>query len=429
MTESRRSWYVASAALLGLIVFSIALLIQTANFRTAVERMAENDIRDKTEVAVGILGPLLEKGDKAAIEEYCRARRADGVRVTIVNAKGDILIDTDNATLNHANRAEIHQALLGKDGLILRRSDTLGSYWLYCARRTGDYIIRFSISYDDVSRPVRLALHGFIAAAIVGACAVFLIFYLTRRLATRLELQTVQLEAAKANEAFRRDFTSNVTHELRTPLTAILGAVEMMEDDAALSPEEKQDLRRIIHAQASRLSALAKDVLSLARIESEQTERDPRDFSDVAITDVVQNVLTLEVPRAKEKGVALNLVQNDNASIRGDADLLEQALVNLIENALRYSGSDRIDLAARIVKDKLELSVTDFGIGIPAQHLAHIFERFYRVDKARSRSLGGTGLGLAIVKHIALLHGGTVDVESEQGAHTTFRLTLPLKTK
>lgn len=429
MTESRRSWYVASAALLGLIVFGIALLVQTANFRAAVEHMAENDIRDKTQAALSVLAPLLEKKDAAAIEAYCRARRAAGVRVTIVNASGDILVDTDNAKLNHANRTEIHKALTGEDGTILRHSDTLGSYWLYCARRSGEYIVRLAISYDEVSRPVRLARNGLLAAAIVGACAVFLIFYLTRRLANRLELQAVQLAAARANEAFRRDFTSNVTHELRTPLTAILGAVEMMDESAALSEEERADLRRIIRSQASRLSALAKDVLSLARIESEQTERDPRDFSDVAIKDVLTNVMTLEVPRAKEKGVSLNWTKQANVTLRGDTDLLEQALVNLIENALRYSGSDCVELASEIKRDKLELSVTDFGIGIPAAHLPHIFERFYRVDKARSRSLGGTGLGLAIVKHIALLHGGSVEVESEQGARTTFRLILPFMTK
>lgn len=427
MTESRRSWFVVSAALLGLLVFGGVLLIQAASFFAAVEHMAENDIRDKMDAAVGVLSPLLEKGDKEGVATYCRARRLAGVRVTIVDSQGNILVDTDNATVNHADRAEIHRALEGNEGLILRRSDTLASYWLYCARRAGRYVIRLAIPYEEVSRPVKLARNGLIAAAIVGACAVFLIFYLTRRMASHVELQAIELKAARANEAFRRDFTSNVTHELRTPLTAILGAVEMLDDADSLSPEERTDLRRIIRSQASRLSVLAKDVLSLARIESEQTEQNARDFSEVSITAVLQSVMALEVPRATEKGVALKLVEYPEAvTLRGDAELLEQALVNLIENALRYSGSDRIDLAAKVTREDVIFSVTDYGIGIPEQHLGHIFERFYRVDKARSRSLGGTGLGLAIVKHIALLHGGTVAVDSVQGAHTQFTLTLPL---
>ena len=118
------------------------------------------------------------------------------------------------------------------------------------------------------------------------------------------------------------------------------------------------------------------------------------------------------------------VVKNDAITIQGDAQLLEQAVVNLVENALRYSGSDRIEIASAKTETGVEISVTDYGIGIPAEHLSHLFERFYRVDKARSRELGGTGLGLAIVKHIALLHGGSVSVASRPAERTTFTMRL-----
>ena len=426
MTGARRSWYVASAALLGIIVFGIILLYQTANFRTTVEHLIEEDVREKTESAAHILGPLIERGAKDKIAAWCQTQRKRGIRVTVVDKKGAVLVDTDNVTGNHGDRAEIQQAWTSEGGVVVRRSATLGSYWLYCARRVGDHVVRLAVPYNEVSRPVQLARNGLVAAAVIGACAVVLVFFLTRRLATRVELQDVQLAAARANEVFRRDFTSNVSHELRTPLTAILGAVEMMEDAETLSPENRADLQRIIRTQASRLNALAKDVLSLARIECEQTEDKSRDFADICIPDILKNVQTLEAPRAEEKGVRLAATCPEPLHIRGDADLIEQALVNLIENALRYSGSDRIDIAARKADGSLVLSVTDYGIGIPARHLPHIFERFYRVDKARSRSVGGTGLGLAIVKHIAILHGGTVSVESVQGSRTQFKLVLPL---
>lgn len=426
MTGAQRSWYAASAALLGLVVFGLVMLVQTTSFRTAIECLAESDIRGKMNDAVQVLTPLLNENDTAGQRNFCRAQRTTGARITILDAQGNVRADTDGLTENHADREEIRQALAGKGGIIIRKSETLGSYWLYCARRVGPHIVRLAIPYDEIARPVRLARNGLLAAALFGACTVALIFYLTRRLATRVELQDIQLAAARANEVFRRDFTSNVSHELRTPLTAILGAVEMMEDAETLSPEDRADLQRIIRTQASRLNALAKDVLSLARIESAQTEDKSRDFADISIPDILKNVQTLETPRAEEKGVRLTATCPEPLHIRGDADLIEQALVNLIENALRYSGSDRIDVVARQAGGSLVLSVTDYGIGIPARHLPHIFERFYRVDKARSRSVGGTGLGLAIVKHIAILHGGTVSVESVQGARTQFKLVLPL---
>lgn len=418
------SWTLAVAALAGIAVFGAVLLLQTASFHRAVIALAESDIREKTELAAEVLSDAFRTNDTNALHRFGDTRRREGIRVTVVERDGTVVYDTETATANHAAREEIRQAFTGESGFALRRSATLGVYQLYGAQRVGNRVIRLAVPYAGVLAPLRLARNGFILAGVVGAGAVLLIFFFSRRLTSRLAEQTRALASAQANEAFRRDFTANVSHELKTPLTAILGAAEMAGDGTGLSDEERIELMGIIQEQCGRLNALVKDVLSLAQIEREAEEA-RTSFVPVPMDRVVEAAFAVETPRAERSGTELRLVRNDHAHVSGDPHLLEQVVVNFVENALRYSGSDRIEIASAIHGRHLVLTVTDFGIGIPSEHLAHLFERFYRVDKARSRSLGGTGLGLAIVKHIARLHGGDVAVDSTQGVRTTFTVRLP----
>ncbi len=235
-------------------------------------------------------------------------------------------------------------------------------------------------------------------------------------------------ESAEVEEAedFRRAFTATVAHELKTPLTAILGATEMLGDGSDLSESERKELIAIVHEQAGRLSSLVKDILALTQIERKEFAS-RADFVPVPLHEVVATAVSLATARAKKKGIRLMLTRNDPASVSGDAHLLEQALGNLIENAFRYSESARVEVAlvTESAASGVLLTVTDYGVGIPKDALPHVFERFYRVDKTRSRALGGTGLGLAIVKHIALLHGGEVAVDSTPGRMTVFSIRLP----
>lgn len=164
-------------------------------------------------------------------------------------------------------------------------------------------------------------------------------------------------------------------------------------------------------------------MLSLAQIEQEEIEHS-HDFADVPLAELVDAVATREQAKANAAHVKIAVVRNDDVHVKGDVGRLEEILENLIDNALRYSGSDRIDVSSAATPTEVTVSVTDFGIGIPAEHIPHIFERFYRVNKSRSRSLGGTGLGLAIVKHLVQLHGGSVSVVSSPGQGTTFSFTL-----
>ena len=141
---------------------------------------------------------------------------------------------------------------------------------------------------------------------------------------------------------------------------------------------------------------------------------------------MLENAVNVCLGNAESAGIELRIVRNDTLSYVGDAQLLEQAIINLVGNAIKYSGSAQIEISQQRDGNNAVISVRDFGIGIPAEHLPRLFERFYRVHKERSQKLGGTGLGLAIVKHIAQLHGGTASVESSVGAGTTFRIALPL---
>jgi two-component system phosphate regulon sensor histidine kinase PhoR len=219
----------------------------------------------------------------------------------------------------------------------------------------------------------------------------------------------------------RRDFVANVSHELKTPLAAIRGMAETLRD-GALGDLETADrfLARMLE-QCGRLQALVDDLLTLSRLEGPagSVERQPVDLGELA--RVAAEVVA---PTAAERDVAVEVAGDER--LPGDADALERLLVNLLDNAVKYNrpgGSVR--LAVRRTGDEVVLEVRDTGIGIAPEHLPRIFERFYRVDRARSRSEGGTGLGLAIVKHVAQLHGGRVEVESEPGAGSTFRVILP----
>lgn len=427
MRGGGKSWIVTVSAIIGIVVFGMVLVIQTRSFSGVVDALAESDIRERTEFAAATLAAPLSAGNTNAVREFCDSKHRQGIRVTVVNPDGSVLYDTDSATGNHLSREEIHQAFAGASGMVLRRSETLGSYQLYCARRVGDKVVRLAVPYNGVQEPVRLARHGLVTAGLVGALVVTLIFIFTRNLSGRIDEQARALETAEANERFRREFTANVAHELKTPLTAIVGAVEMIGDGSELQEAERAELMDIVHDQAKRLNSLVKDVLSLAQIEREQGE-EHRNFIQVPLEKIVDTVAALEAARAKQSRITLAVTRCDHAVVNGDPHLLEQVIVNLVENAFRYSGTDRIDIALSTDSGLARISVTDYGIGIPAESLPHIFKRFYRVDKARSRSLGGTGLGLAIVKHIAILHGGNVSVQSTPGDKTVFTVELPLAT-
>lgn len=228
----------------------------------------------------------------------------------------------------------------------------------------------------------------------------------------------------KRLEAVRRDFVANVSHELKTPVTSIKGFAETLLDGAVDDPEAAVRFLRIVAGQADRLNAIIEDLLALSTLEADQEAAPPLGEADVC--DVARAAVEVCEPKARAKSICLTLECGDARLALINPPLLEQALVNLIDNAVKYSpegATVRVDFEE--TEDELTIAVCDQGAGIAREHLPRLFERFYRVDKARSRDLGGTGLGLAIVKHIAQVHDGRVSVESELGRGSTFRIHLP----
>lgn len=230
------------------------------------------------------------------------------------------------------------------------------------------------------------------------------------------EMEKAAEESRKA-ESIRKEFVANVSHELKTPLTSISGFIETLQAGASEDPEIRTKFIDIIAIETSRLKRLIEDLLVLSEIENRK-EADEQVF-DVR-TALENTVLTLE-PLAEDKNINIIMQIDDGISIKGSTDRFRQMLVNLIENAIKYSDEGgRIWVGAEDDGQHVTVSVKDEGMGIAPEHHDRLFERFYRVDKSRSKKVGGTGLGLSIVKHIAALFGAALKVESEVGKGSTF---------
>jgi two-component system, OmpR family, phosphate regulon sensor histidine kinase PhoR len=226
-------------------------------------------------------------------------------------------------------------------------------------------------------------------------------------------------------ENIRRDFVSNVSHELRTPVTSIQGFVEALREKDIKDPEQVKRYLNIIAKHSDRLNAIIEDLLSLSRLEQEG-ERREISFEKTKLKPVLEAAIELADTKAKEKEIKILLDCSDEIEAEINAVLLEQAVLNLIDNAIKYSPSQSvIKVTAKKIERQLSISVQDKGCGIEEHHLERIFERFYVVDKGRSRKLGGTGLGLAIVKHIAQVHNGFISVKSKPGEGSIFTIFLP----
>jgi two-component system, OmpR family, phosphate regulon sensor histidine kinase PhoR len=227
-------------------------------------------------------------------------------------------------------------------------------------------------------------------------------------------------------ENMRQDFVANVSHEIKTPLTAIQGFVETLLQDSSRNPETTHRFLSIIDRHVHRLVAMIDDLLNLSRIEGNNKQKEILMVQTV-LDDVIQNAVQIMEAKAEEKKIRIEFQYENSLSAEMDASLLEQAVVNLLDNAIKYSTiGSTIEIHAAERNGEILISIRDHGIGIDDEHIPRLFERFYRVDKARSRKLGGTGLGLAIVKHIMQAHNGKVTVESKPGKGSTFTLHIPI---
>ena len=229
----------------------------------------------------------------------------------------------------------------------------------------------------------------------------------------------------KELQDMRKNFAANVSHELKTPLTAIKGAVETLLDGAKNSPEDSDRFLSIIKKHCDRLTNLINDTMSISKIEQESENDISNDM--YSLLEIINVAIDVCRDQALKKNVKLKLLCSEYIMLQVNPQMLEQALVNLIDNALKFSpDNEEVIINAVCDSQSVSISVQDYGLGIPEKHIPHLFERFYRVDKGRSRRDGGTGLGLAIVKHIVQFHNGSVSVESVLGVKTIFTIKLPL---
>ncbi len=234
-----------------------------------------------------------------------------------------------------------------------------------------------------------------------------------------------QIESLKKTEEFRKNFIEDLSHEVKTPLTGILSSIGIMKEFESKFPEQLRKCTDILNNHANRLDSLIKQILSLAVIE-DLSIHENKNFIKFYLNTSVENALISCKSALDHAGMKINFTLNETMEIMGDIVLIEQAVTNLIMNAIKYSKSSVIDVSISKKDANAIIIIQDYGIGIKQSDVEHIFNRFYRVDKARSRELGGSGLGLAIVKNIVLLHNGTINLESELNRGCKFIISLPI---
>ena len=229
----------------------------------------------------------------------------------------------------------------------------------------------------------------------------------------------IQIERLKQLEQYKSEFLQNITHEIKTPITAINSAIELLQTKNSISQEDNECLD-IIRFQIKSIDKLVNDILYLSETEVEKTS-ERKNFSYFNLNSMIKKVIDY----VGFSDLEINLIEQESIEIYANEELLSTAISNLITNAIKYSKSDKIDVILSKSDKDIKLSIKDYGVGIKSEHLPHLFEKFYRVDKTRSRQLGGTGLGLAIVKNIVELHKGQISVQSEITEGTNFTITLP----
>lgn len=413
-------------------------------------------------------------------DDFRQIAQASGSRITWVDAAGRVLGDSDSDPAgmeNHRDRPEIASALKGQVGSSLRLSPTLGVRLFYVAIPYQNGALRLAVPAaaidaqvsairNDVLLSTALAFLPFVILAALYARYISgrlgTIIEFTHKLAggnfrarlpvssrgelgllssklnetsEKLEFMLDRLETEHAEleklERIRKDFVINVSHELRTPLASIQGYTETLLDGAINDRDNNLKFLHIIRQNAERLARLASDLLTLSRIELSQQEFK---FASYDVNRLLADNLDGMRPIAQRRGIQL-VLQNtpEPAEVFCDGEAVHQILTNLLDNAIKYTPDHgTVTVGAKPLgapgdpSGHVEFFVRDTGPGIPAGELPRLFERFYRVDKARSRALGGTGLGLAIVKHLAQSQGGKVRVESQVDKGSTFFFTLPV---
>ncbi|MBQ7954284.1 MAG: two-component sensor histidine kinase [Lachnospiraceae bacterium] len=372
----------------------------------------------------------------------------DVLRITLIGQEGNVIYDNtaEIATMeNHKERTEIARAMEKGEGKAVRESATLGKSTFYYARLLEDgNVLRVAKEAKSLWSVFGNAvpLISLIVATLLISCLI-MAHLLTESLIAPVEQMAKNLDAIDEIETYeelqpfvamikkqhedivksvkvRQEFTANVTHELKTPLTSISGYAELIETGMA-SDADVVKFAKGIHKNSNRLLSLINDIIRLSELDSSSGELV---FEKINLYTLAQTCVDMLQFNADKHNVSLHLMGQESY-VSGDKQMLEEVLYNLCENAIRYNNENGSVIVTVLPEgEKTLLIVEDTGIGIPKESQERVFERFYRVDKSRSKSTGGTGLGLAIVKHITIKHGAEIQVESEVGKGTKITVTF-----
>lgn len=387
--------------------------------------------------------------DPAHVEQCNKLKDLhQSLRITWIGTDGSVLFDNDFAAArlgNHADRQEVKAACRTGEGQAVRYSSTLNKDTFYYALRLADgTILRLAAEYESIGRIIIsvIPIIALILLLILLVC-IALSHMLTGQLIKPIEamarnitakdfqapykelapfsdiIRTQHMEILAAAKD-RQDFTANVSHELKTPLTAISGYAELLAANM-VAPEQKMHFYHEIQKCAARLLRLINDIIRLAELD--RSEREPL-FNEVDLAEIVEESLNTLQLNAEQHKIKLNL-QLEKCIVHGNREMLKELVDNLVVNAIFYnSPGGYVLIKVGTDKGRQQLLVKDNGIGIPATEQGKIFQRFYRVDKSRSKATGGTGLGLAIVKHIVELHSAEIILDSTPGVGTSFTIVF-----
>ena len=390
--------------------------------------------------------------------EYFEGLDLGGCRISWIAADGSVLYDNmgDAGSMeNHLDREEVQEALETGRGESSRYSDTLTEKLSYQARLLPDgTVIRLAASQYTAWVLLMGVLQPLLVVVLLAVLLSLLLAYRLsarlvkplnevdlsdplknveyeelRPLLSRIDSQHRQLkrdrDELEKNEEIRREFTANVSHELKTPLHSISGYAELLAK-GMVRPEDVEKFSSKIYSESQRMTSLVEDIIELSHLDTGAGDMKREDVDLYLIARTAADSLSMA---AKEAGVELK-VSGESARVYGVPQLLYGICYNLCDNGIKYNREKgRVEISVRNLEGEVELKVSDTGIGIPEESRERIFERFYRVDKSRSKAVGGTGLGLSIVKHAALVHRATIDIDSEPGSGTSFTLHFPKDTQ
>ncbi len=429
--------------LIGIAVVGIfvTMLLMTAVFYDLFRRQVEDDLRVNAYILKNTDIFQTESPDEIHLD-------MDELRITWIAKNGDVLYDDDvdvSEMSNHSNRPEVEEAFVNGEGRAIRESSTLGqSTYYYAVRMEDGSVLRVAREANNIFSVFQSALPSiFLITLVMVVICVILARFLTGKLIRPIEQMAVDMndgtikpayrelvpfanmiraqhENILKNAKMRQDFTANVSHELKTPLTAISGYAELMENGMARGPEVERFAAEI-RRNANRLLSLINDIIRLSELDNME---DAVTFEQVDLYEVACKCADSLRINARKHDVSFAL-QGEPVLIRGNREMIIELVNNLCDNAIRYNEKNGW-VAVTVKKEENQgvLVVEDNGIGIPKEHQDRIFERFYRVDKSRSKQTGGTGLGLAIVKHIVMLHDAQLELVSEAGSGTKITVTF-----